>query len=122
LVRKDYGTSDFNEIGRIIYKAMKRYITSGPIVITVWEGNQAIERIRKVVGSTVPTFAEVGSIRERYAFDTPALAVKAGRITFKTIVHASDSQDEASREIENWFGKRFKDLGNYERVDYVDIF
>jgi nucleoside-diphosphate kinase len=122
LVKEAYGTDDFKKIGQIIYKAMVKYIISGPIIITVWEGNHAIGRIRQLVGSTVPTFAEVGSIRGSYAFDTPALAVKAGRITFKTLVHASDSVDEASREIKNWFGEKFKDLSNYERIDYVDIF
>lgn len=122
LVKEAYGTGDFNKIGKTIYDAMKNYITSGPIIITVWEGNHAVERIRKLIGSTVPTFAEVGTIRGSYAFDTPVLAVKAGRITFKTLVHASDSPSEAKREIRNWFGGKYKDLSNYERIDYVDIF
>ncbi|MDD3647255.1 MAG: nucleoside-diphosphate kinase [Candidatus Dojkabacteria bacterium] len=121
-VRIDFGTENTLEMGRIVYNKMMDYITSGPIVITVWEGNEAISRIRKLVGSTVPTFAEVGSIRGSFAFDTPALAVKSGRITFKTIIHASDSNDEAAREIANWFGDKYKPLDNYERVDYIDIF
>lgn len=119
-VKKAYGTDDCKEIGKIVHKAMVDFITGGPIIITVWEGNHAIERIRKLVGSTVPTFAEVGSIRGSYAFDTPVLAVKSGRITFKTLIHASDSPDEVEREIKIWFGSKYKDLSKYERIDYVD--
>lgn len=120
-VKKAYGTDDLKEIGRIVHKAMVDFITGGPVIITVWEGNHAIERIRKLVGSTVPTFAEVGSIRGSFAFDTPVLAVKSGRITFKTLIHASDSPSEAEREIKIWFGSKYKDLSDYERIDYVDI-
>lgn len=122
LVKEAYGTNDFKKIGRIIHKSMVDFITSGPVIITVWEGNHAIERIRKLIGSTVPTFAEVGSIRGSYAFDTPVLATKTGRITFKTLVHASDSPKEVKREVKIWFGRMYKDLSNYERIDYVDIF
>ena len=120
-ILEGYRTVDSKKIGKIVCKEMVNYITGGPIVVTVWEGNHAIERIRKLIGSTVPTFAEVGSIRGDYAFDTPPLAVKSGRITFRTLIHASDSTEEAKREIENWFGKKYKDLSNYERIDYVDI-
>ncbi|MBU0976361.1 MAG: nucleoside-diphosphate kinase [Patescibacteria group bacterium] len=121
-VERDFGTSDTLEMGKVVYQKMIEYITSDPIIITVWEGNEAINRIRKLVGSTVPTFAEVGSIRGSFAFDTPSLAVRSGRVTFKTIVHASDSKEEAIREIPNWFGAKYKSLNGYERVDYVDIF
>ncbi len=121
-VKEAYGTTDFKEIGKIVYKAMLNYLTSGPVIIMVWQGNHAIKRIRNLVGSTVPTFAEVGSIRGTYAFDTPPFAVKAGRITFQTMIHASDSPKEAKREIEIWFRKKYKDLSNYERVDYINMF
>jgi len=121
-VKEAYGTTNLKEIGEIVYKAMLEYFTSGPMVIMVWKGNHAIKRIRNLVGSTVPTFAEVGSIRGTYAFDTPPFAVKSGRITFKTMIHASDSRKEAKREIEIWFGKNYKDLSKYERIDYINMF
>jgi nucleoside-diphosphate kinase len=120
-VKRDYGTTDTLEMGKIIYKKMMEYIASSPVIIMVWEGNHAIERIRSLVGSTVPTFAEVGSLRGSYAVDTPALASQAGRITFKTLIHTSDSVDEAKREIDVWFKDKFKALNNYERIDYVDL-
>ena len=120
-IKKDLGTTDKYEIGKRVYEEMVSYITNGPVIIMVWEGNHAVERIRKLIGSTVPTFAEIGSIRGSYAFDSPVLASKSGRITFKTLLHASDSSEEAEREIEIWFGDKFDDLGGYERIDYVDM-
>jgi len=120
-LKEAYGTDNFEEIGHIVYRAMKGYLISAPVIINVWEGNHAVKRVRHLVGSTVPTFAEVGSIRGSFAFDTPVLAVKSGRITFKNLIHASDSVEEAEREIRIWFGSKYKDLSNYERVDYVDI-
>lgn len=122
LLKKDYGTDDCEEIGRIVHKKLVTYLKSTPIIITVWEGNHAVERVRKLVGYAVPTFAEVGSIRERFGFDTQPLAVKSGRICFQNIVHASDSVKEAKREIEIWFGSKYKDLSDYERIDYIDIY
>lgn len=117
-----YGTIDHKEIGMKVFEAMKVYLTKSPVIITVWEGNHAIKRVRKVVGSTVPTFAEVGSIRGDMAFDTPALAIKSGRVAFTNLIHASDSLDESKREIEIWFGKKYKDLSDYERIDYIDMY
>ena len=121
-MKNDLGTSDKLEIGKMIYKSMVDYICNGPIIIMVWEGNHAIDSIRRIVGKTLPYMAEVGSIRGSYGFDTPSLATRTGRITFKTLVHASDSESEAKREIKVWFGEKFKDLSDYERVDYIDIF
>jgi len=120
-VKRDYGATDKVEIGKKIYNRMIEYISSTPIIIMVWEGNHAVERIRTLVGSTVPTFAEVGSIRGSYAVDTPALASQSGRIAFKTIVHTSDCVEEAQREIKIWFKGNYKVLDAYERIDYVDI-
>jgi nucleoside-diphosphate kinase len=121
-VKGDYGTNNPDEIGKIVYENLQKYLTEGPVIIAVWEGNKAVERVRKLAGSTVPTFAEVGSIRGMYAFDTPEFAVKSGRIVFKNLLHISDSAEEAEREIKLWFGDKYKALNEYERVDYIDIF
>lgn len=120
-IKKDYGTCNLEEIGKIVHKNLIKYITFSPIIISVWEGNHAIERVRKLIGYAVPTFAEVGTLRERYQIDTQPLAIKSGRIAHRTLIHASDSKGEARREIKIWFGKKFKDLSKYERIDYLDI-
>ncbi len=121
-VQKDLGTSDLLEIGNKVYDGLVNYLTEGPIIISVWEGNHAVDMVRKLVGKTDPVTADVGSIRGDYGFDTPQLAVKAGRIVFKTLVHCSDAPEEAKREINHWFGEKYKDYGGYKRLDYTGIY
>lgn len=121
-VRKDLGTTDPLEIGENIYEALVRYLTEGPVIITVWEGNHAVKVVEKIVGKTDPTTADLGSIRSDYGFDSAQFAVKSGRIVFRTLIHRSDSAEEAKREIQHWFGKTYKDLGDYVRTDYSDSY
>lgn len=121
-VRKDLGTTDPLEIGNKVYKALVRYLTEGPVIITVWEGNHAVKVVEKIVGKTDPTTADLGSIRSDYGFDSAQFAVKSGRIVFRTLIHRSDSAEEAKREINHWFGETYKDLGNYIRTDYSDSY
>jgi nucleoside-diphosphate kinase len=68
------------------------YITSGPVLATVIEGEECISLIRKMVGATNPKEADIGTIRGDYAIDT-------GR----NIIHASDSPQSAPREISLFF-------------------
>jgi nucleoside-diphosphate kinase len=68
------------------------YITSGPVLAMVIEGKECINLIRKMVGTTNPKDSELGTIRGDYAIDT-------GR----NIIHASDSQASAKREIALFF-------------------
>ena len=68
------------------------YITSGPVLAMVIEGEECISLIRKMVGSTNPKESELGTIRGDYAID-------AGR----NVIHASDSPESAKREIALFF-------------------
>ncbi|MFZ0441525.1 MAG: nucleoside-diphosphate kinase [Methanobacterium sp.] len=68
------------------------YITSGPVLATVIEGEKCIALIRKMVGATNPQEADLGTVRGDYAIDT-------GR----NIIHASDSDVSAAREISLFF-------------------
>jgi nucleoside-diphosphate kinase len=68
------------------------YITSGPVLTMVIEGEECISLIRKMVGATNPKKSELGTIRGDYAIDT-------GR----NIIHASDSPSSAHREIALFF-------------------
>lgn len=117
-ILKDLGTIDKEAIGKKIYDALVNYLVESPVIVSVWEGNHAVRVVRKLAGKTDPTLADIGSIRGDYGFDTPQFAVKSGRIVFKTLVHISDAKEEAEREIKQWFGEKYKDLGNYDRVDY----
>jgi nucleoside-diphosphate kinase len=68
------------------------FITRGPLVAMVLEGPRAVEAARQVIGATDPIEAEAGSIRGQYATE----------VTFN-LVHGSDSEESARREIEIWF-------------------
>ena len=80
------------------------YITSGPVFAMVLEGDDVISMVRKMVGATNPKEAAVGTIRADYAIDT-------GR----NIVHASDSEESAEREINLFFDE--SEFCDYELPD-----
>ena len=121
-VKKEMGTDDKLEIGKKIYDGLVKYLTNGPVVITVWEGNHAVQVVRKLAGKTDPTLADVGTIRGDFGFDTPQFAIRSGRVVFRTLVHISDSASEADREIKQWFGDKYKYIGNYDRTDYTGMY
>ncbi len=68
------------------------FITGGPLVAMVMEGHDAVVAARQVIGATDPLEASPGSIRGDYALE----------VTFN-LVHGSDSDESAEREIEIWF-------------------
>jgi nucleoside-diphosphate kinase len=100
--KAELGTDDPVEIGRLVKKWLVDYMTESPIVLMVVEGNHAVEVVRKLVGSTLPYKAEPGTIRGDYSVDSPDLANREKR-AIRNIVHASDSPEEARREIGYWF-------------------
>ena len=79
-------------VERDFYPRLREFITSGPIVVMVIEGDRAISVIRKMVGATDSAEAEPGTIRGDYSLDKG-----------ENIIHASDSAESASREIANFF-------------------
>lgn len=118
LVEKEMGTTDSLEIGTRIYDELVRYLTSGPMIAMVWEGNHSVVIARKLVGATRPQEADLGSIRGDFGFDSPQLAVRSGRIAMETLMHVSDSKEEAEREIRYWLGDDFKTM-KYKRTDHI---
>src|SRR5258708_6455476 len=54
------------EYGKDIIRGVVRYMQSSPLVFMVWEGNQAVAIVKKIVGSTDPTASDVGTIRGDY--------------------------------------------------------
>jgi nucleoside-diphosphate kinase len=121
-VKNVLGTNDPKELGKQIFDGLVNYLTEGPVILSVWEGNHAVAVVRKLVGVTDPVLADVGSIRGDFGFDTPQLAVQSGRIVFKTLVHCSDAVTEAEREIKHWFGDSYKYYGDYQRLDYNGMY
>jgi len=79
-------------VGKPFYKGLIKYIISSPIIAMVWEGSNAIEAVRQTVGSTNPIEASPGTIRHDLSI-----------ITSRNLVHASDSEKTANKEIALWF-------------------
>jgi nucleoside-diphosphate kinase len=79
-------------IGKPFFPGLIDYITSGPIVAAVFEGEDAINRIRKIMGKTDPAKAEAGTIRKDFGIDIE-----------KNAVHGSDSPETAAVEIALYF-------------------
>ena len=74
--------------GRPFYDDLCAFMTSGPIVVQVLEGENAIAKYRKIMGATDPAEAKKGTIRQRFAYTMS-----------HNSVHGSDSADSAAREI-----------------------
>jgi len=90
------------EYGRDIIEALVKFMTCRPIVAMVWEGNQAIGIVKKLVGSTEPLASDGGTIRGDYTIDSYELSNFDGRAV-RNLVHCSDEKTEAEREISIWF-------------------
>ncbi len=78
--------------GKPFYESLVAYITSGPVVAMVWEGENAVAVCRALIGATNPQGAAPGTIRGDLA-----LSVE------KNLVHGSDSPESARREIGLFF-------------------
>jgi nucleoside-diphosphate kinase len=74
------------------FDELVQFITSGPTLALVVEGEDAIATLRQTIGATNPAEAEPGSIRGDLALAMP-----------DNLVHGSDSAESAKREIELWF-------------------
>ncbi len=78
--------------GKPFYNSLIDYITSAPVMAMVWEGKGAVEAVRQTMGATRPTDGQPGSIRQDFGLEI-------GR----NLTHASDSVENAKKEIELWF-------------------
>ncbi|MBT3721164.1 nucleoside-diphosphate kinase [archaeon] len=101
------------------YKGLEEFITFGPLVALAIEGIEAIETIRKMVGSTEPKKALPGTIRGDFAHHSYPYADKKG-IAIKNLIHASDSIESANKELNLWFTS--EELHTYKTVHELHVF
>ncbi|MCS7150031.1 MAG: nucleoside-diphosphate kinase [Caldimicrobium sp.] len=80
---------------RPFYEDLTTYMSSGPIVAMVLEGENAIKRVREIMGATDPKEAQEGTIRKLFALDKE-----------KNTVHGSDSPESAMKEIPFFFSEQ----------------
>jgi nucleoside-diphosphate kinase len=97
LASKHYGEHQ----AKPFFDGLVKYITSSPVVAMVLEGKDCISIVQGMMGATDPKKAAPGTIREAFGIDI-------GR----NVIHGSDSQDSASREISLFFNEQ--ELCGYE--------
>lgn len=78
--------------GKPFYEGLLKFITSGPIVVTAWEGNDVIKRVRALIGATNPKDATLGTFRAQWGTDNR-----------RNLIHASDSPASGIRETAFFF-------------------
>ncbi|MDE0131979.1 MAG: nucleoside-diphosphate kinase [bacterium] len=78
---------------RPFYEELIGFITGGPVMAMVWEGESAVSVARLLIGPTNPAAAPPGTIRGDFGLETT-----------RNLVHGSDSSTSAKREIGLWFG------------------
>ena len=105
MARKHYAVHE----GKDFFKPLIRYISSGPLIVMVLKGKDAIEVARKMMGSTFGSKAESGTIRGDYAVSNRF-----------NLVHGSDSPETAEKEISIFFKK--EELFDYNLNDLQWIY
>lgn len=81
--------------GKPFFESLTQYMSSGKIVVAVFEGEDAISKVRKIMGATDPKKAEDGTIRKLYGIDIE-----------KNSIHGSDSKESAEFEVSFFFSKK----------------
>lgn len=88
--------------GKPFFDPLVDYITSGPVVAMVWQGDDCVTLVRKLAGATRPSDAQPGTIRGDFCIHTS-----------NNVIHASDSDESAAREISLFFKEE-------ELIDWED--
>ena len=78
---------------RAFFQDLVRYMTSGPVVAMEVDGEEAVTRLRELIGATDPAEARPGTLRAMYGIDIR-----------RNAVHGSDSPDNAQKELAIAFG------------------
>lgn len=87
---------------------IKEYMKSAPVVLMALEGAEVVQAVRLIVGSTKGVEADAGTIRGDMA------------MTNRNLVHASDSMENAKKEIERFFSE--EELFDYGKIDVDMVF
>ncbi len=112
--RGEKATKPAIEYGRDIVRSLADFLTAGPVVVMVWQGNEAVGVVRKLAGGTEPTTSDVGTIRGDFTIDSYNMANVDTRAV-RNLIHCSDKPEEAEREIKIWFDE--KELLSYRLMN-----
>jgi nucleoside-diphosphate kinase len=110
---ENMGTTDPVKVGDIVKKWNEDFLVSGPVLAIVFEGVNAIERVRSLCGSTIPVKAAPGTVRGDFSLDS-AISANRRQRTVYNLIHASGTVEEAKTEIALWF--KPEEILSYRRV------
>src|SRR3989338_5642020 len=99
--------------GERVWKTLLAYIQEGPIIAVLMEGVNAIEVVRKLVGSTYPNEAPPGTIRGDFGHISKVYANEKGMQTYN-LIHASANKADVAYEVSLWFAQQ--DMHSYKTV------
>lgn len=106
---KEHYYKHYEEIGKMITRRGRdkfditlEMMVQGPVIAMVLEGVEAVELVRKLVGTTEPKSSPPGTIRGDYSHMSFVYADDAGR-GIPNLIHASGNEEEAEQEINHWF-------------------
>ncbi len=102
--RKHYGEEIEQKHGKRVRDGLVKYITEGPVIAMVLEGVEAVDVVRKIVGSTYPNEALPGTIRGDFAHISRDYA-NSKEVNVRNLIHASSSRKDAIVEISLWFSE-----------------
>ncbi|MEK7202804.1 MAG: nucleoside-diphosphate kinase [Patescibacteria group bacterium] len=110
-LKSPYATNMEN--GKAVMMSNAKYLSSGPVIAMVWQGNGAVGLVRKITGGTEPLASDVGTIRGDFTLDSYAMA-DIDKRSIRNLIHASGTIEDAEKEIKFWFKK--DELQNYRLV------
>lgn len=101
------------EVGKRVRLANTRFLSTGPVLAIVLQGNTAVQTVRNMIGKTNPLSADMGTIRGDLTIDDFRQADLENR-SVRNLMHASGDAAEAEREIPLWFSSG--ELHDYQTV------
>ena len=115
---KEHYHKHYDGIGKMVTRRGEKafdmaleFMTQGPVIAMVFEGVEAVELVRKLVGGTEPKMALPGTIRGDYSHMSFGYADEHN-VGIPNLIHASGSIEEAKQEISHWFS-------DFEIYDYT---
>ncbi|MEK7557949.1 MAG: nucleoside-diphosphate kinase [Patescibacteria group bacterium] len=99
--------------GKAVMAANAKYLSSGPVIAMIWQGNGSVGLVRKITGGTEPLTSDIGTIRGDFTIDSYAMADIDQR-SIRNLIHSSGTIEEAEKEIKIWFKEN--ELQNYRLV------
>jgi len=112
-VMEVFETNSPLEIGNLLVSRNAEFLNSGAVLALIFQGPNAVRKIRNLIGSTFPETANAGTIRGDFGLENSFTGTKRKRTTYN-LIHASGEIEEAEEEIKIWFKPE-------EIVDYRQV-